>query len=144
MSRTGLDSSVVVAACLGWHEFHLRTRSSLMDAEAADERFVLPWTTLLQSYSVLTRLPRGDRVPPADARDVLFRLLGRRSEIVHRGTRAAWTLLDDAVARGVAGGAIHDYEILVTAASAGATRLLTLDPDDFLRFGDHGVAIVVP
>jgi len=89
-------------------------------------------------------LPRGYRIEPARAVHLLEGLLLPRDRLRFPEPPDPWTLVSAAVTRGVAGGAIHDYEILTTAAAAGATRLLTLDPDDFLRFGDLGVEIVVP
>jgi hypothetical protein len=62
------------------------------------------------------------------------------------GDRAdsVWALLDAASDDGVAGGAVYDLRILRAAVRAGASRLLTLSPGDFRRFGGTDVEIAVP
>jgi predicted nucleic acid-binding protein len=144
VSVTALDATVVVAATLTWHEAHARSVRAIEAAHGDSSRTIVPRPALVQAYSVMTRLPRGYRVAPERAVELLEGLVLRREDPRTSRQPDAGRLLRAAAAAGVAGGAIHDYEILVTAASVGATRLLTLDPDDFLRFGDHGVEIVVP
>ncbi len=144
MKQTAVDTTVVVAGLSSWHAEHERAVRALAAPLRGDDRLLLPFVALVQSYSVLTRLPRGFRVSPADARDLLRSALEGRVRVVQLDPPAAWPLLDLAVERDVHGGGIYDFEILECAAAAGAKRLLTLNPDDFLRFGDRGVEIVVP
>lgn len=141
---TALDTSVIVAALIGWHESHARAITAVAHARSGTGRLLVPVPALVQSFSVMTRLPRGHRVSAADARDHLRAAFRTNTTLAAVGSAAAWRVLDDAVASGVHGGGIYDFEILDCAAVAGATRLLTLNPDDFVRFGDRGVAIVVP
>lgn len=62
-----VDSSVVVAAFASWHERHDLATSAL------DERPSAPAHALLESYSVLTRLPAPMRAPGSVVRDFLAR-----------------------------------------------------------------------
>ncbi|MCE9635503.1 MAG: hypothetical protein K8T90_07340 [Planctomycetes bacterium] len=141
---TALDTSVIVAAILGWHESHARAITAVAHARSGRGELLVPVPALVQAFSVMTRLPPGHRVSAADARDHLRAAFRMRATLAAAGSAAAWRVLDEAVASGVHGGGIYDFEILDCAAVAGATRLLTLNPDDFVRFGDRGVAIVVP
>lgn len=143
MSRTALDTSVVVASLLRWHEDHERAAAAVARARADGDILVLPVPVLFQSFSVMTRLPRGYRAPPEDAFAALLGAFGR-AELAASRPQSAWKFLEDAVAAGIAGGGIHDADILACAARAGATRLLTLNPRDFERLSRSSVAIVAP
>lgn len=142
MIRTALDTSVVVAALLRWHEDSERCLRAIAAARGKRRGLFVPRTVLLRSWSVATSLPAGG-ISPGDALDLLRSLVGRDEAPPAAGS-PEWPLVEDAVQSGVVGGAIHDFEILDAAARAGAARLLTLNPTDFLRFGDRGVEIVAP
>lgn len=113
-----LDTSVVVAAFAVWHEGH----ASAIAALARRPR--IPAHVVIESFSVLTRLPPPHRAPT----EVVERFLAARFPA------APLTLLGDqhrdlvrlAVSAGLAGGAIYDALVAATAKQAGAT-LLTRD-----------------
>jgi predicted nucleic acid-binding protein len=95
-----VDTSVVVAGFASWHE------------------------VLVESYSVLTRLPPPHRAPA----DLVAAFLSARfpqPPLVLPG-RAQRELVRTAAASGLLGGAIYDALIAATARHAGAT-LLTRD-----------------
>jgi predicted nucleic acid-binding protein len=142
--RTALDTSVVIAALLTWHDDHERCMAAMAASSGPGRRLVLPLPALVQSFSVMTRLPPGRRLPAQGALDLLHGSLADRADLATPPAGDGWQVLKEGVAAGAVGGGIHDFEILDVAARAGATRLLTLNPDDFLRFGDRGVEIVVP
>lgn len=113
-----LDSSVVVASFGAWHEHHEVARALL------GTRPRLPSHAALEAYSVLTRLPepfRGDAATVAAFLDRTFPeqwiVLGAEQQA---GLPARLSRL------GIAGGAVYDAFIAVTAAAAGA-ELCTLD-----------------
>jgi predicted nucleic acid-binding protein len=143
VNRTALDTSVVVASLLRWHADHGRAASAVSRARTEGDVLVLPVPALLQSFSVMTRLPRGYRAPPEDALAALRREFGT-AELATCQPRSAWGFLEKAVAAGVAGEGIHDADILACAERAGATRLLTLNPRDFERLRASSVEIVAP
>jgi predicted nucleic acid-binding protein len=138
-----LDTSVIVAALLGWHEDHERANRAVAEAVTGRERLVLPVPALIESYSVMTRLPRGYRVAPRDAVELLRGAFEERAVLVALREGVPWTLITDCAEAGIAGGAVHDAEILRCASEAGAGRLLTLNPRDFERFDSCGVEVVV-
>ena len=113
-----VDTSVVIAAFAAWHDGHQAALAAL------DRRPRLPAHVLVESYSVLTRLPPPHRTPPAVARAFLRRrftepLLGLPPDD-HRH------LVETAATRRLVGGSIYDALIAWTAKRAGAT-LLTRD-----------------
>ena len=142
MSRDAVDTSVVVAALLGWHEDHARARAALEGGLAAGGLLV-PAPVLVEAYSVMTRLPAPHRISPGDA----VALLGdtfRDVTLIALEPREIWALLAWLDERKLAGGRAYDGHILACAKKGRAGRLLTLNAKDFLSFDEGDVEIVRP
>ena len=142
MNREAVDTSVVVAALLGWHEEHEVARKALERSLTAD-RPVLPAPVLLEAYAVMTRLPSPHRLSPIDAAALLRDTFAGVATVALDGGEV-WKLIEDLEAGQVAGGRSYDGHILACARKAGARRLLTLNERDFLALGDHEIEIVRP
>ena len=113
-----LDTSVVVAAFASWHEAHAEA-AALLSQEPR-----LPAHVILETYSVLTRLPPPHR---AAAEIVESFLAENFSAAPLRPTsRSQRGLVRLAVQSGLTGGAIYDLLIAMTARQARA-KLLTRD-----------------
>jgi len=113
-----VDTSVVVAAFASWHEGH-------PDAAAVLARKPrVPAHVLVESFSVLTRLPPPHRAPT----DLVASFLEQRfrEAPLVLPARAHMELVQSAADAGLVGGAIYDALIAATARHAGAT-LLTRD-----------------
>ncbi len=113
-----LDTSVVVAAFASWHEGH----SSAVAALARKPR--IPAHVLVETYSVLTRLPPPHRAPASLVATFLAESFPGAPLALP--VRAHQRLIKDAAAVGLAGGSIHDALIAATARHARA-QLLTRD-----------------
>jgi predicted nucleic acid-binding protein len=140
--REAVDTSVVVAALVGWHEEHEAARKVLERALVA-ERLVLPAPSLIEAYAVMTRLPSPHRLSPADAAALLRETFAGESTVALDGGEV-WQLIDDLENNQIAGGRSYDSHILACARKAGATRLLTFNERDFLALGDPRIEIVRP
>lgn len=113
-----VDTSIVVAAFASWHEGHASAAAVLA------QRPRLPAHALVESYSVLTRLPAPHRAPAAVVEAFLL----------ERFTGAPLTLPGDAygpllsivTVSGLPGGAVYDALIAATARHADAL-LITRD-----------------
>ncbi len=111
------DTSVLVAAFASWHESHAAAHEALRGARLVAH-------SVVETYSVLTRLPPPHRVVPGLAADFLRRA----------ATDAPLTLPAEEVtelphllsSRGISGGAAYDALIAVTAQRHGA-ELFSLD-----------------
>ena len=113
-----VDSSVVVAAFASWHESHEVAR------RAVDRRPRLVAHCALEAYSVLTRLPAPYRAPGVL---VVTFLDGRfPEEPLTLAPRSLQHLVKDLEHLGIAGGAVYDGLVAMSAAAHEAT-LLTLD-----------------
>ena len=126
-----VDTSVVVAAFASWHEGHASAASALA------RRPRVPAHVLIETYSVLTRLPPPHRAPTGL---VATFLRERFREAPLTLPVSAWQrLIEEAVAAGIAGGGIYDALIAGTVRHARA-RLLTRDSRAIAAYERFGVA----
>lgn len=112
------DTSVVVAAFASWHEGHASALGAL------SRRPRLPAHVLVETYSVLTRLPVPYRAPAVLVAEFLAARFPEPALLLDGAGHL--TLLARAADAGISGGAIHDALIAATAQAAGA-KLLTRD-----------------
>ncbi len=129
--KVAADSSVLIAAFATWHERHA-------EAFRAMERVdTLVGHTLLEVFSVLTRLPPPHRVEARLVATWLRDGLGE-AKVVSLPPVAQRKLIAACAARGLLGGAVYDALIAASAAHARA-RLLTLDARAQRTYGAMGV-----
>jgi predicted nucleic acid-binding protein len=114
-----VDTSVAVPAALPWHTAHRAVNSSLPHQTT---RVIAQ--VAIETYSVLTRLPKPQRVPAELARDYLREAF--EFPPLSLGAKSYAGLLDLAAAQRITGGAVYDAIVAATAVEAGAT-LLTRD-----------------
>ena len=113
-----LDSSVVVAALLGWHDAHEA-------AHRAAAGNAIPAHALLESYAVLTRLPAPHRIAPADA-EMLLAGWFPPERVLLPSARLTTGIVARFARAGVSGGACYDALVGLTASGHGLA-LLTRD-----------------
>ncbi len=105
---TALDTSVCVPALVSWHEHHEACRRAAAGAR-------VPAHVLVESFSVLTRLPAPHRLTGNVAR----RLLAGRfasSEVLTESAPLQRSIVDRLARIGVEGGAVYDALVGLTAA----------------------------
>jgi predicted nucleic acid-binding protein len=112
------DTSVAIAAFASWHEAHAGASTALA------RRPRLPAQVFIETYSVLTRLPPPHRATAAVVEQFLRTTFPEAPLTLPGG--AYRRLVEAAAGSGIAGGAIYDALIGLTAKRANA-KLLTLD-----------------
>lgn len=112
--REAPDSSVLIPALAQWHPKHLQARAALADVN------VVIAHVLVETFSVLTRLPAPHRVSPADAAAAVA---GLPWKAIALEPEAHGRLVADAGRFGIAGGAVYDALIAATAKRHGVTVL---------------------
>ncbi|MDP6932197.1 MAG: PIN domain-containing protein [Myxococcota bacterium] len=127
MATVALDTSVVVAALLSWHEQHPAALKALQGALAKGNTVIIPVGTLVESYAVLTRLPPPHKLSPEDALACLEGTFKGRAKVVGLDGPEAWSFLDGIVRRGIGGGRSFSAEIRACARKARANRFLTFN-----------------
>jgi predicted nucleic acid-binding protein len=146
MAELGLhafDTSVVVASVLGWHEHHKPALATLQHA-FDHARVVLPGPALLETYSVLTRLPAAHRLSPVDALELLDETFHEHATVVALGVTELWRFLRACPASQVAGGRAYDAHILACADKAKAEVLWTFNERDFAALEHPTIEIRSP
>lgn len=113
-----VDTSVVVAGFASWHEGHESA------AAALSRRPRVPAHVLVETYSVLTRLPPPHRAPASLVAMFLAQRFQDPPLSLPPGGHTR--LIEEAAAAGITGGSIHDALIAATARHSKA-RLLTRD-----------------
>jgi predicted nucleic acid-binding protein len=133
------DSNVIIAAVSKWSSNHVAAVAAINQA-LANQQLILPQHALLESYSVLVRMP-----PPYQLRsEVAFALLHETFgsvRLVNLAPRSTWQFLrdrDDMTSR-----RLYDASIATAAIEAGAKILLTFNARDFRSFAGR-IEIVVP
>lgn len=113
-----VDTSVAVAAFADWHTLNEPARAVLADGAE------IPSHAMLETYSVLTRLPPPQRVRPAVVRTWLSRRFPRALPPPDEAAQRA--LIDALAADQRTGGTIYDALVGLTAVQAEA-ELVTAD-----------------
>ncbi|MDQ6658620.1 MAG: PIN domain-containing protein [Actinomycetota bacterium] len=114
-----VDSGVAVAAFASWHESHQAAFAELSG------RPQIASHSLIETFSVLTRLPAPHRAPA----ELVSRFLDAafpEDPLTIDGRLTRLLVVDRLPAVGVSGGATYDALIAETVRAAGAT-LVTLD-----------------
>lgn len=141
--KSALDTSVLVAAFQSWHTAHDAALAAV-ERVLEEGRPVVPVHVLLETYSVLTRMPGPMRLSPDDAFRLLDETLRDKAEIVDLEGGAGFALLQTLRGARVAGGAVYDALIAAVAHRAGARRLLTLNARHFQRVSPDSLDVVEP
>jgi len=111
------DTSVLVPAIVAWHPEHRATRLALEELDA------VPAHVILETFSVLTRLPSPHRFTAADA-GALVGAVGL--PIIGLPPLDHPKLVNELALNGIRGGATYDALVAATARHHGA-ELITRD-----------------
>jgi predicted nucleic acid-binding protein len=112
------DTSVLIPALLPWHEHHETARSAL-----GSDLPALPAHVLIETYSVLTRLPAPHRLSATVVVEALTAISGR---LLTLAPDRYLSTIKGLAAGGVKGGAVYDGIIAATALQHSRV-LLTFD-----------------
>jgi len=123
--RVALDSSYLIALLCDWHGRHARTLRSYQHWHARDAQIVLPVHALLETYSVLTRIPAPYRLQPDIARQAIEENFARTALVVGVKAGGVWERIGNLSRLGFGGGQVYDALIAWCAADAKAAVLLT-------------------
>lgn len=97
---------------------------------------------LIETYSVLTRLPPPYRLRPADAL-ALMEGNWSQAEVAALAGTEIWPLLRGLPEPGIAGGSTYDAVVAACARKAEVDAILTWDVDDFERVAE-GIDVKSP
>jgi predicted nucleic acid-binding protein len=135
-----LDSSAVVALVSTWHAQHQRVHDFIEGRLAGGDRLALASHSLVEAYSVLTRLPAPYRIAAAAAHELL-EINFSDCVLLGLATRKVWQVLAECAEQGIGGGRIYDALIAHTARKGARPTLFTLNPKHFTAFGSADLTI---
>ncbi len=134
----------MVAAVCAWHVDHHPAANEILRRLSRGEQLVVAAPALVETYSVLTRLPSSHRLSPADALSLLEANFITKVKVISLAGRTYVGLLRKAATAAVSGGRAYDAVIAECAVEARATALLTLNEDHFREWESERLRAVVP
>lgn len=134
MSRLAIDTSVAIPLLVQTHTGHAEVASWWDGREVA-----LSGHALVETYSVITRLPGDLRLTPADAARLIDDRFSAPLLLGRRASRRLPAILSE---HGIAGGAVYDALVGLAAAENGAT-LATRDDRARATYEIVGADVVV-
>jgi hypothetical protein len=137
-----VDSNYLICVLQSWNTHHATTIADLERRLDRGYEFHLIPHTLLESYSVMTRMPDPFRKPPATVLGLLRKNFAEFPLLPSPGN--PWQLLDGLAERGLGGGQTYDRSIAFAAHQAGIGELVTWNVKHFQTHAFPGLAIVRP
>lgn len=128
-----LDSSVLVAALLQDHPAHDRAALRLNAILEGIDDGLVAGHSLMEVYSVLTRMPSRPRISPSLAHHLIKTNITDHFSVIALSPADFAVLIERLAAAGIQGGAVYDAMILFAAEKAGADQVITLNERDFSR-----------
>lgn len=135
-----LDTDILVAATDESRPFHVVARNLIARGRSAGVCGATSGQVIREYLVVATRPPsaNGLGLSPADAlRNI--EAMTRRLEFCDESEEVSVRLRELVAAGGLAGAAVHDANIVATAAVHGIGFLATENPDDFARYHEIGI-----
>ncbi|MGA7915513.1 MAG: PIN domain-containing protein [Candidatus Acidiferrales bacterium] len=132
------DSSVLVAVFYGDHPHHSSSAKVFLEADQTD---FCALHTIGEVYSALTGLPVRPRITALDGIRIVKQIRERLS-LITLSEQEYVSVLEQASAGSIVGGAAYDALIARCALNAGAKTLLTWNVRDFTRLGSAVAELV--
>jgi len=134
----------MVAAVSSWHEHHERAIREIQSRLKKKQRMMVAGHSLIEAYSVLTRLPSPHRLSAKDARTVLHANFIKNVKTIALPASAYRLLLDSAPSSGISGGRVYDALITTSARHAKVPTLITFNESHFEGLSGEDLEIVIP
>jgi predicted nucleic acid-binding protein len=134
----------MVPALSPWHEHHPAAVAEINRRLDRGEPMVVAAPSLVETYSVLTRLPHHRRLVPDDALALIEASFVGPSQVVALDPGAYVDLLRRAPGGKVAGGRIYDAVIAACARQADVGVLVTFNVAHFRPLVDRSIEVRAP
>jgi predicted nucleic acid-binding protein len=138
------DSSVMVPALSYWHEHHERATRAINSRRGRGDAMLIAGRSLVETYSVLTRLSPGKRLSARVAQDLIEPSFIAGLRVIAMPPSGYRQLLERCAEANVIGGGAHDAEIAFCAIAANVDAFLTFNKRHFTTFVELASRVVVP
>ena len=136
------DTSVLVAAFVNAHPKHANCLPWLQKVKKKEIEGIISIHSLIEIYSILTKLPLSPRINPALALNLIKENILEDFELVTYSKKDYINLLGELSHSNIAGGASYDGLIINAAKKVTADKILTLNINDFIRVCPQFVRII--
>jgi toxin FitB len=144
MPRFLVDTNCIVAALQPEHPDKDRAVGEINRRLGARETMVVAAHSLVEAYSVLTRVPRLLRITPHGALAAIQQSFIERAEIVALDESGYVPSLRQTAEDGLAGGRVYDAVIAACAVRARVDAVLTFNERHFRPLLPDSIEVVVP
>jgi predicted nucleic acid-binding protein len=138
-----LDTNVLVAACVEEHEHHARALPLVQSVHEGKAEGVVSAHGVLESYAILTRLPRSPRITPLQAAQLVEENIVGHFRVVALTAREYGELAHRMGRENIVGGKAYDALHLECASKSGAERIYTFNVRHFMELGGSLFATIV-
>lgn len=128
--RIGVDSSVLVAAMSIGHPLQIAA-TAWINSQPVENELWVTHHSVLECYSVLTRLPGAWRATGDEARRLIEATVRENMQVAPFRPELVWELLDDLAGRHVVGGRSYDAFTVALLRGAGVEAIATLNRRHF-------------
>jgi predicted nucleic acid-binding protein len=127
------DTNVVVAAFINSHPAHNRALPWLQKAVKKQIEGLISVHSLIEIYSVITRLPLSPKISTDLALKLIKENILNSFKLITYSSGDYIDLLTSLEKNNISGGASYDGLILWAAVKSRADKIITLNVDDFIR-----------
>jgi len=131
--RIFFDTSVLVAAFVSAHPRHANCLPWLQKVKKKEIEGIISVHTLVELYSILTKLPLSPKISPGLAQKLINENILEDFELASYNKKDYINLLNDLSCGNISGGASYDGLILNAAKRVNVDKILTLNINDFTR-----------
>jgi predicted nucleic acid-binding protein len=128
-----LDTNVLVAACLAEHEHHARALPVVQTIHEGNAEGFVSAHSLLETYAILTRLPRVPRISSIQASTLIADNIVKHFSVVALTGKEYSELSLKLGQNNIVGGKAYDVLHLTCAEKCGADRIYTFNVRDFVQ-----------
>jgi len=139
-----VDSNYLICVLHSWNPHHAETLNDLERRLDSGQEFHIVPHTLLEAYSVMTRMPEPFRKPPALVQQLLYQNFHQFPLTSIPGSADVWILLSDLAQQTLSGGQTYDRWIAWSAHRAGMQQLVTWNAKHFMSHPMPGLEITSP
>ena len=139
------DTSVLVAAIVESHPFHVRAFPWLKRAKLQEFNMLIASHAVAELYAVLTTLPVTPKIMPGVASHLISNNIQSIADVISLSSSDYFSIIRRISDLGLSGGIIYDALIVKAAQKSGVDRILTFNAYDFKRILPEGIPqITIP
>jgi len=127
------DTNVIIAAFINSHPEHRRSLPWLQKAVKKQIEGLVSVHSLIEIYSVITRLPLSPKISTDLALKLIKENILNSFKLITYSSGDYIDLLTALVKNNISGGASYDGLILWAAKKSKADKIITLNKNDFIR-----------